>query len=131
MGPQDLKDSVLFCEGCYGTMYEIDNMMIELKHLKLTERVRESIHTVCSTDLLRKYVFSPPKMTKVCKAITNHFRADLEKLLRDRYRKGQVLEDPYELVKSFCIDGGTQACADGNIPSITRKNDEMKKLKEL
>ena len=68
---------------------------------------------------------------QVCKAIINHFRADLEKLLRDRYRKGQVLEDPYELVKSFCIDGGTQACADGNIPSITRKNDEMKKLKEL
>ena len=68
--PQDLKDSVLFCEGCYGTMYEIDNMMIELKHLKLTERVRESIHTVCSTDLLRKYVFSPPKMTKVRKFIS-------------------------------------------------------------
>ena len=63
--PQDLKDPVLFCEGCYGTMYEIDNMMIELKHLKLTERVRQTINTVCTTELLRKYVFSPPKMTKV------------------------------------------------------------------
>ena len=63
--------------------------------------------------------------------MTNHFRADLEQLLRDRYRKGQVLDDPYELVKIFCIDGGTQACANGNIPSIQRKNEEMKKLNEL
>ena len=65
--PKDLQDPVLFCEGCYGTMYEIDNIMIELKHLKLVERVREAMDKVCSTDLLRKYVFSPPKMSKVSK----------------------------------------------------------------
>ena len=63
--PKDLQDPVLFCEGCYGTMYEIDNMMIDLKHLKLTERVKQTMDSVCSNDILRKYVFSPPKMTKV------------------------------------------------------------------
>ena len=63
--PKDLKDSVLFCEGCYGTMYELDNMMTDLKHLKLNQRVQTALEEVCHTDNLRKYVFSPPKMSKV------------------------------------------------------------------
>ena len=63
--PKDLKDPVLFCEGCYGTMYELDNMMISLKNLKLDQRIQGALEKVCHTDNLRKYVFSPPKMSKV------------------------------------------------------------------
>ena len=63
--PKDLKDPVLFCEGCYGTMYELDNMMISLKNLKLDQRIQSALEKVCHTDNLRKYVFSPPKMSKV------------------------------------------------------------------
>lgn len=63
--PADLRDPVLFCEGCYGVMYEIDALMIKLKHLKLNDRVAQAMDQVCSNDNLRKYVFSPPKMTKV------------------------------------------------------------------
>ena len=63
--PKDLSDPVLFCEGCYGTMYEIDRMMINFKHLRLEQRVNKSLAEVCHTDNLRKYVFSPPKMSKV------------------------------------------------------------------
>merc|ERR1712018_605972 len=128
--PKDLQDPVLFCEGCYGTMYEIDNMMIDLKHLKLTERVKQTMDSVCSNDILRKYVFSPPKMTKVCKAMVHHFKVELDRYLRDSYKQGRVINDPYELVKDFCIDGGTEACANVKIPSVQRKLEEIKKLKE-
>ena len=63
--PKDLSDPVLFCEGCYGTMYEIDGMMIQLKHLRLKQRVGKALAEVCDYDKLDKYVFSPPKMSKV------------------------------------------------------------------
>ena len=63
--PKELQDPVLFCEGCYGTMYEVDQLMINLKHLKLERRVQDTLRDVCHTDNLRKYVFSPPKMFKV------------------------------------------------------------------
>ena len=63
--PKDLKDPVLFCEGCYGTMYEIDNFMTNLKHEKLGKRIENTLDQVCHTDNLRKYVFSPPKISKV------------------------------------------------------------------
>ena len=63
--PKDLKDPVLFCEGCYGSMYEIDAFMIKLKHETLKNRIANTLNEVCQTDNLRKYVFSPPKMTKV------------------------------------------------------------------
>ena len=63
--PRDLRDPVLFCEGCYATMYEIDAMMIKTKHEKLNQRITNAINAVCHKDHLRKYVFSPPKMEKV------------------------------------------------------------------
>ncbi len=63
--PKDLSDPVLYCEGCYGVMFEIDAFMVRLKHEKLETRVKKALDQVCHTDHLRKYVFSPPKMTKV------------------------------------------------------------------
>ena len=48
-------------------MYEIDAFMIKLKHETLKIRISETLSQVCHTDHLRKYVFSPPKMTKVLK----------------------------------------------------------------
>ena len=46
-------------------MYEIDAFMKKLKHETLKIRISETLGQVCHTDHLRKYVFSPPKMTKV------------------------------------------------------------------
>ena len=63
--PMDLRDPVLFCEGCYGSMYEIDAFMNRLKHETLKNRISNTLDQVCHTDHLRKYVFSPPKMAKV------------------------------------------------------------------
>lgn len=65
--PNELNDPTMFCEGCYGSVSEIAQMMEESrgKEVKLQERIGAALGAVCHTDNLRKYVFSPPKMVKV------------------------------------------------------------------
>ena len=60
--------------------------------------------------------------------MVGHFRPELTDYLLDKYQKGKIVEDPYELVKEFCIDNGTKACATEKIPSVERKKKEMDKL---
>lgn len=79
--PKELSDQVLYCEGCYGTMMEIDEFMIRLKHETLNTRIELTLDGVCSTDLLRKYVFSPPKMAKVSAYRSCHQSRTLQVLL--------------------------------------------------
>ena len=77
------------------------------------------------SDLV-KYIYI---LLQVCKAMLTHlpFRQELELLLSDKYQHGQSLMDPYELVKEFCVDGGTKACINQNIPSVERKKEQIRK----
>ena len=59
--------------------------------------------------------------------MTSHFHEALQQLLEDRYKGRGGLDDPYELVKAFCIDGGAKACHEQEIPSVERKKEQMKK----
>ena len=68
--PKELRDPSMFCEGCFGTISEVSEMMEEAaaaaeKDSKLNARIEKVLGRVCHTDNLRKYVFSPPKMVKV------------------------------------------------------------------
>lgn len=63
--------------------------------------------------------------------MVSRFRIDLTQFLKQKYKKGQVVNDPYELVKEFCIDGVSMACApDQKIPSVERKKEQLKKAKK-
>ena len=57
----------------------------------------------------------------------SHFRQDLEVFLTTKYKHGHSVDDPYELVKEFCVDGGTKACIDERIPSVERKKEQLRK----
>ena len=61
--------------------------------------------------------------------MVKHFRHNLEQFLLDIYRSGSVVEDPYELVKAFCVESGTKACEGSKIPSLERKKQENSKKK--
>ena len=69
--PKELRDPSMFCEGCFGTISEVSEMMEEAaaaeKDSELNARIEKVLGRVCHTDNLRKYVFSPPKMVKVKK----------------------------------------------------------------
>ena len=59
--------------------------------------------------------------------MVTHFRQDLEVLLTNKYKHKQIIEDPYDLVKEFCIDEGTKVCLNRKIPSVERKKEEIRK----
>ena len=63
--PKELRDPTMFCEGCFGTISEVTEMMEAEKGHNLNARIDKVLAKVCHTDNLRKYVFSPPKMVKV------------------------------------------------------------------
>ena len=63
--------------------------------------------------------------------MVQHFRQKLEMFLHSRYRGGRGINDPYELVKAFCIEDGTKACQSTLIPSVERNRSEAKKSQEL
>lgn len=65
--PTELKDQFLFCEACYATITEVTEMMIQSRGTTLKKRIKNALDSVCSTDHLRKYILSPPKMAKVRK----------------------------------------------------------------
>ena len=63
--------SSLFCEGCYGT---VDILLQEFQANKednirgpyrMDDKWKDFENKMCRTDNLKKYVYSPPKMTKV------------------------------------------------------------------
>jgi hypothetical protein len=58
------------------------------------------------------------------------FRNQLETYLRQKYKSGSIQNDPYELVKDFCIDGGTKACLEKKIPSVERKKEQLQRANE-
>ena len=65
-----IPGSSQFCEGCYAT---IDILIQEFTQndpdvkgpYRMDEKWKELKQTLCDTDKLRKYVYSPPKMMKV------------------------------------------------------------------
>ena len=63
--PTELRDPTMFCEGCYGTLMEVADMMESDSDKTLMQRINWAMGKVCHTDNLRKYVFSPPKMVRV------------------------------------------------------------------
>ena len=66
----------------------------------LKTRLERSLDSVCSTDRLRAYKFSPPTQLKTCSAILARYRNLLTSVLRDQYRGGRypTLEHITELL---------------------------------
>ena len=59
-----------YCEGCYATIdiliQEVSKSNIDLKGpYRMKEKWEEFKQNLCDTSNLTKYVYSPPKMTKV------------------------------------------------------------------
>ena len=56
----NLDDPVLFCDGCFALVSEVEKDMSLNKGQKLNTRIEKTLSGVCSTDRLRAYKFSPP-----------------------------------------------------------------------
>ena len=84
----NLDDPVLFCDGCFAMVSEIEKSLSVRSGQTLKARIEKSLASVCTTDKLRSYKFSPPTQVKTCTAILGRWRPLLTSLLRDQYRGG-------------------------------------------
>merc|ERR1719427_2651930 len=118
---KNLNDPVLFCDGCFALVSEVQKDMMSSKGSKLDTRIDSSLDSVCSTDRLRAYKFSPPTQVKTCTAILSKYRTKLRSVLREAFRGGKEASVE-ELTKDFC-EKGTKACAGREVPTLQQKRE--------
>ena len=85
----NLDDPVLFCDGCFAMVSEIEKSLSVRSGQTLKARIEKSLGSVCTTDKLRSYKFSPPTQVKTCTAILERWRPLLTSILREQYRGGR------------------------------------------
>ena len=128
--PSSLSDPVLFCDGCFAMVSEIEKDMSSNHGRKLMERIETSLANICSTDRLRAYKFSPPTQVKTCTAILAKYRMSLTNILREQYRGGKT-SSVGTLTNLFCTEG-TKACEGREVPTLQQRKEreEAKKKSE-
>merc|ERR1711892_1599998 len=120
----NLADPVLFCDGCFALVSEVEKDMSLSKGQKLNTRIENSLSDVCSTDRLRAYKFSPPTQVKTCNAILGKYRMVLSNILREEYRVGRS-SSVETLTKLFCTEA-TGACEGREVPTLQQEREEAK-----
>merc|ERR1711892_952410 len=117
----NLADPVLFCDGCFALVSEVEKDMSLSKGQKLNTRIEKSLSGVCSTDKLRAYKFSPPTQVKTCNAILGKYRMGLTNILREEYRGGRA-SSVETLTRLFCAEA-TGACEGREVPTLQQKRE--------
>ena len=113
----NLDDPVLFCDGCFALVSEVEKDMSVNTGQKLNTRIEKTLSGVCSTDRLRAYKFSPPTQVKTCSAILARYKLVLSNILREEYRGGRT-STVETLTSKFCTQV-TFACDDDKNISYT------------
>merc|ERR1712150_390 len=126
----NLDDPVLFCDGCFALVSEIEKDMSVRSGETLKTRLERSLTNVCSTERLRAYKFSPPTQVKTCSAMLAKYRNLLTSVLRDQYRGGR--QPGLEQLTDLLCTKGTKACKDREVPTLVqrREREEAKKKAE-
>merc|ERR1712013_299862 len=126
----NLDDPVLFCDGCFALVSEVEKDMSMNKGEKLNTRIEKTLSGVCTTDRLRAYKFSPPTQVKTCNAILGKYKVMLSNILREEYRGGRT-SSVGTLTRLFCSEG-TGACHGRMVPTLQQREerDEAKKKAE-
>ncbi|XP_071527118.1 uncharacterized protein [Panulirus ornatus] len=86
------KDPAAFCEGCYALIHEANKLLTKWQKEKgsLEEHIDAALLATCSTDRLRSYVLSPPKMMRLCSGIRAHYEDDLGMAFLKHYSKKEI-----------------------------------------
>lgn len=125
------NDPAVFCEGCYGMVQELYKLMEMWGKEKgsLEDHIDAALLAVCSTDRLRAYVLSPPKMMRLCSGIRAHYEDDLGLALLTHYsaKKRANVDKIFESVCRKAIP----ACPRNTKPmSVARQEKREKETNE-
>ncbi|XP_064093615.1 uncharacterized protein LOC135206207 [Macrobrachium nipponense] len=124
------QDQVAFCEGCYGFVQEIHKLLMKWSKEKgsIEDHIDAAMVAVCSTERLRSYVLSPPKMERLCAGIRAHYEDDIGLALLTHYGKRKP---DVEKVFSEVCKKAIPACPKNMKPmSVGRKEQREKEAKE-
>jgi len=116
-----IPKSSQFCEGCYATvdiiLQEFSKDVQDIKGpYRMDEKWIELETNLCDTSKLTKYVYSPPKVVKVCKQMFQRLKNDLLDVIQNFNMMSFE-----EHVKNTCIKK-LDACINYlSIPSVERK----------
>lgn len=116
------SDQPAFCEGCYAVVHELDSLLTKWKKEtgSLEDHIDAALLAICSTDRLRSYVLSPPKMTRLCSGIRVHYLDDLGMAFMKKYaqKRDMTADEIFEATCRKIIP----ACPNGMKPmSVARK----------
>merc|ERR1719376_1690348 len=117
----NLRDPVLFCDGCYAVVSELQQDMVASKGEKLEARIDQGLAGVCSTEKLRAYKFSPPTQVKTCLAILDKYQLMLRSVLKEGFRGGREATVD-QMMEQFC-QKGTKACKNREVPTLQQKRE--------
>ncbi|KAK4294127.1 hypothetical protein Pmani_033222 [Petrolisthes manimaculis] len=124
------NDPAAFCEGCYGMVHEAFKLLTLWKDEKgsLEEHIDATLLATCSTDRLRSYVLSPPKMMRLCSGIRAHYEEELGLSLMGYYSSRQQtgVDQLFEAVCKKAIP----ACPKGIQPMSIARKEKMKAAEE-
>lgn len=124
------QDQVAFCEGCYGFVQEIHKLLMKWSKEKgsVEDHIDAAMVAVCSTERLRSYVLSPPKMERLCAGIRAHYEDDIGLSLLTHY--GKKKPDVEKVFSEVCKKT-IPACPKNMKPmSVGRKEQREKEAEE-
>ncbi|KAK3892719.1 hypothetical protein Pcinc_003510 [Petrolisthes cinctipes] len=124
------NDPAAFCEGCYGMVHEAFKLLTLWKNEKgsLEEHIDATLLATCSTDRLRAYVLSPPKMMRLCSGIRAHYEEELGLSLM-RYYSSRQQAGVDQLFEAVCKKA-IPACPKGIQPMSVARKEKMKAAEE-
>lgn len=134
MGPKTLlpddalfKDQAAFCEGCYALVHEAEKLMTMWQKEKgsIEDHIDAAFLATCTTDRLRTYVLSPPKMVRLCSGIRAHYMDQLGMAVLRHYSKPTV-PGVDQLFKDICVKA-IPACPKGITPMSVAREESRKK----
>ncbi|XP_045109691.1 uncharacterized protein LOC123503756 [Portunus trituberculatus] len=127
--PDDVlfKDQAAFCEGCYAIVHEAEKLMTIWQKEKgsIEDHIDAAFLATCTTDRLRTYVLSPPKMVRLCSGIRAHYMDQLGMAVLKHYSK-PTLPGVDQLFKDVCVKA-IPACPKGITPMSVAREESRKK----
>ncbi|KAF2352920.1 hypothetical protein FHG87_016324, partial [Trinorchestia longiramus] len=115
------QDAEAFCEGCYGLVMEVSQLLRKWSDEEGTmkDHVDAASYAACRRDKLRSYVLSPPKMVKLCTGILVFYYEPFTTALLLAYTQYEWPSQQH-LLTAVC-QKAVPACEPGALPmSISR-----------
>ncbi|CAL4125701.1 unnamed protein product [Meganyctiphanes norvegica] len=124
------KDQAAFCDGCYAIVQEMHKLLLKWnkKSGSMEDHIDTALVATCSTERLRSYVLSPPKMMKLCSGIRAHYEDEIAENFMKHFSKAK--KPKVEKVFNDICRKEIPACKKGMEPMTAARKEKWAKDEE-